>query len=337
MEKVLIIHTAFIGDIVLSTPIIEKIKKTNNNIEVYYLTTPAGKAVLQNNPNIKEIIVYDKRGIHKGIKGFLEIIKIIKSLKIDRAFILHRYLRSSLIAFLGNIRERVGYNIAAGSFLYTKKVEYKKEKHEVERILSFLDDNKSDENKIVLYPSESDVEKVEKMWKSLELYGKNVIAIAPGSKWFTKMWPIEYFNKVLEKLALNNNIKILVVGGKEEEGLNIEKYDNVENLIGKSSLLELKAIFDKCNMVVTNDSSPIHIASSTKAFIVAIFGATVKEFGFYPWSKNSIVVEVEGLECRPCGIHGGKTCPKNHFRCMREITPEMVYDIIIKNMNMRGE
>lgn len=337
MKKFIIIHTAFIGDIVLSTPVIEKIKKNNPESEIYYLTTPQGAAVLKNNPDIKEILVYDKKNIDKGVKGFIKIVNKIRELKIDEAIIPHRYLRSSAMAFLAGIKKRTGYDIASGSFLFTKKAEYKQNLHEVERILSLAEGENSEECRIKLYPSKEEVEKVETMWKTRELTGKKVVVIAPGSKWFTKMWPTEYFNELLKKLALHEEIKVLVIGGKDEESLKIEKTTNVENIIGKSTLLELKAIFDKSDLVVTNDSSPIHIASATKTFIIAIFGATVREFGFYPWSRNSVVMEIDGLKCRPCGIHGGKICPEGHFKCMREIKPENVYEEILKRLKVRSE
>lgn len=336
MKKFIIIHTAFIGDIVLSTPVIEKIKRNSPESEIYYLTTPQGAAVLKNNPDIKEILIYDKKNRDKGFKGFIKIVNKIRELKIDEAIIPHRYLRSSAIAFLAGIKNRTGYDIASGSFLFTKKVEYKKSLHEVERILSLAEGENPEESNIKLYPSKEEVEKVETLWKTGGLTGKKVVVIAPGSKWFTKMWPTEYFNELLKKLALHEEIKVLVIGGKDEESLKIEKTTNVENIIGKSTLLELKAIFDKSDIVVTNDSSPIHIASATKTFIIAIFGATVRAFGFYPWSKNSRVMEIDGLKCRPCGIHGGKSCPEGHFKCMREIKPETVYEEILKRLKIKG-
>ncbi|MGL4567356.1 MAG: glycosyltransferase family 9 protein, partial [Fusobacteriaceae bacterium] len=101
------------------------------------------------------------------------------------------------------------------------------------------------------------------------------------------------------------------------------------DLRGKTTLLQLAELLKRSEIVVTNDSSPVHIASAFKnTHIIGIFGPTVEKFGFFPWSRNSQVLEVHGLECRPCAIHGGDRCPKKHFRCMLEITPEMVYEKI---------
>lgn len=332
MKKIAVIHTAFIGDIVLSTPLIKKIAEKNENSEIYYVTTPAGKAVLKNNPNIKEVIVYDKRGVNKGIKGFREIAKKLKEIGIDRAYIPHRYLRSSALAFFSGIKERIGYSNSGGKIFLNQKIDYIKGIHEVDRLLNLVEGENPKERGIELFPSEEEIKNIDEIWKSRELEGKKVIVVAPGSKWFTKMWPIEYFNELIEKLSTKKCVKVVVVGGKEEELLRIRECENVENLIGKTTLLELKEIFKRAEVLVTNDSSPIHIASATDIFIIAIFGATVKEFGFYPWSKNSVVLEKNGLKCRPCGIHGGKKCQKGHFKCMRDISVEEVYSEIKKRL-----
>jgi heptosyltransferase II len=332
MKRIAIIHTAFIGDIVLSTPFIKKIAENNRGAEIYYVTTPAGKAILNNNPNIKEIIIYDKRGIHNGIKGFKEIVKNLKDLKIDKAYIPHRYLRSSALAFFSGINERIGYLNSGGKLFLNKKTEYVKGIHEVERLFNLVEGDNPKNQNIELFPSEKEIKNIDKIWKERELEGNKVVVIAPGSKWFTKMWPTEYFNTLIKKLSTEKCVKVVVVGGKDEELLRIESGENIENLIGKTSLLELKEIFKRAEVVVTNDSSPIHIASATDTFIIAIFGATVKEFGFYPWSKNSIVLEKKGVECRPCGIHGGKKCPKGHFKCMKDISVDEVYNEIKKRL-----
>lgn len=332
MKKIAIIHTAFIGDIVLSTPFIKKIAENNRGAEIYYVTTPAGKAILNNNPNIKEIIVYDKRGANKGIKGFKEIVRKLKELRIDRAYIPHRYLRSSALAFFSGIKERIGYSNSGGKIFLNKKIEYIKGIHEVERLFNLVDGENPKDNRIELFPSVKEIDNIDKMWKERGLEGNKVVIVAPGSKWFTKMWPTEYFNELIKKLSTEECVKVVIVGGKDEESLRIDSYKNVENLIGKTSLLELKEIFRRAEVIVTNDSSPIHIASATDTFIIAIFGATVKEFGFYPWSKNSIVLEKEGVKCRPCGIHGGKKCPKGHFKCMKDISVDEVYNEIKKRL-----
>lgn len=326
--RILIIHTAFIGDIVLSTPLIKKIKDTYPDSDITYVTTPSGEAILKNNPHINNIIVYDKRGEHKGINGVWQLGKRLRYENFNMVITPHRYLRSSILSWLSRSPIRKGYDIASGSCLFTEKIKYDRTKHEVEKLLSFVAPENKKRYEIELYPGEREKMKGDNLWKENLLEDKKIVVLAPGSKWFTKQWPVEYFNKLAESLKKLSNVRLIVVGGKEEVNLPIEK-ENIIDMRGKTSLLGLADILSRADVVVTNDSSPIHIASAfKKPRIFALFGPTVEKFGFFPWSLNSKVFQVDGLKCRPCGIHGGKSCPEKHFKCMRDILPEEVFNEI---------
>ena len=321
--NILIIHTAFIGDIVLSTALISKVKKKYPDSDIYYLTTPLGKEILKNNPKIKEIIVYDKKGKDKGFGAFISFVRKIRKLKIDVCLTPHRYLRSSILSFLSGASIRVGYDIASLSFVYNKKIKYDKTKHEVEKLLSFVDDSPK-RFELEMYPSEKDKIKIDTILKNF-FQNKKIILIAPGSKWFTKRWPEEYFKTLIQNLVKRNDLLIVITGGKEEKEIELNLDSKVLDLRGEISLLELAELTKRAILVVSNDSAPIHITSAfPNTRIVGIFGPTVKEFGFFPWSENSKVFEINGLYCRPCAIHGGNFCPEKHFRCMREITPDLI-------------
>ncbi|MCF2612519.1 MULTISPECIES: lipopolysaccharide heptosyltransferase II [Fusobacterium] len=326
--RILIIHTAFIGDIVLSTPLIKKIKDTYPDSDITYVTTPSGEAILKNNPHLNNIIVYDKRGEHKGISGVWQLGKRLRYENFNMVITPHRYLRSSILSWLSRSPIRKGYDIASGSCLFTEKIKYDRTKHEVEKLLSFVAPENKKRYEIELYPGEKEKMKGDNLWKENLLEDKKVVVLAPGSKWFTKQWPVEYFNKLAESLKKLSNARLIVVGGKDEINLPIEK-ENTIDMRGKTSLLELADILSRADVVVTNDSSPIHIASAfKKPRIFALFGPTIEKFGFFPWSLNSKVFQVDGLKCRPCGIHGGKSCPEKHFKCMRDILPEEVFNEI---------
>lgn len=324
--RILIIHTAFIGDIVLSTPLIKKLRDTYPKAEITYLTTPVGASILRNNTHLNHIIEYDKRGEHKGIKGFWAIAKKLKMEAYNLVITPHRYLRSTFLTFLTGAPIRRGYDSAAASFLYNERVHYDKSKHEVEKLLSFVPKDEGKRYEIEIFPTELEVEKVDKL---LEKRREKVVVVAPGSKWFTKKWPLEYFNRVIKELEKREDTTVVVVGGKEEMFFNMPLANTTIDLRGKTTLLELAEVIRRADIVLTNDSSPIHIASAfPNVRILALFGPTVEKFGFFPWSKNSEVFQVEGLECRPCSIHGGDSCPKKHFKCMLDIKPEMVLERI---------
>lgn len=330
--NILIIHTAFIGDIVLSTALIEKIAKRYEYSNIYYLTTPLGAQILKNNPNLKEIIVYDKRNKDKGFKGIFKIVKELRKKNIDLCLTPHRYLRSSLLTFFSGAKIKIGYDVAPFSFIFDKKIKYDKTKHEVEKLLSFLDDRIEEDNErfeLKLYPSIAEKNKVDLLFKDVQ--DKKIVVLAPGSKWFTKMWPEEYFNILIDSLSKMEHIKIVIVGGKEEKNINLELTGKVLDLRGETTLLELAEVIRRADIIVSNDSSPIHIGSAFENVkVVGIFGPTIREFGFFPWSKNSTVFEVKDLYCRPCGIHGGNKCPETHFKCMKDIRPQMIENEIKK-------
>ena len=188
--NILVIHTAFIGDIALSTPFVRALSDTYPGANLYYLTTPAGATLLQNNPLIKEVVVFDKKGKDKGLKGFFKTVKLLRKYKLNKVFILHRYLRSSFLGYFSGAKERIGFDIASGSFLYTKKIKYRKDLHEIDRLLKFVD-GEPGKYKVEIYPSDVNAGNIDKIWQKYDIKEQKIIAVAPGSKWFTKMWPRE--------------------------------------------------------------------------------------------------------------------------------------------------
>lgn len=331
--NILIIHTAFIGDIVLSTTLVAKIKDKYPHSNIYFLTTPAGGAILKNNPKLKEIIIYDKRGKDKGFFSFLKLVKNIRTKNLDICICPHRYLRSSLLASLSAAKIKIGYDIAVLSSVYNEKIKYDTTKHEVEKLLSFIKTDKPNQRyEIELYPDNTNKKNIDSFLS--EKKKKKIITIAPGSKWFTKKWPEEYFQILIENLSKYDDFLIFISGGEEEKEINLKLNTKIIDLRGKISLLDLAELCRISDLVLSNDSAPLHIASAfPKTKVFGIFGPTVKKFGFFPWSKNSKVFEINNLSCRPCAIHGGKSCPEKHFKCMREIYPEIIEKEICTYLN----
>ncbi|MDR1792741.1 MAG: glycosyltransferase family 9 protein [Bacteroidales bacterium] len=330
-KKILIIHTAFLGDIILSTPLLSKISHYYTDCKIYYLTTPLGAEILQHHPHIEHFIIYDKRGKDKGFRGWLRILKQIKKEHFDIVFALHRYLKTTLFAYFSNAYIRIGYNIAFLNKLFTKRVIYVKKKHEVERLLSFVEPIDDPDYSIALFPDNADFQIVQQ-WLSADFNGKR-ITIAPESQWFTKQWLWEYFQILVEKLSKIENLQIVIVGQKKDNLFSNSK--NIIDLRGKTSLSQWMAVIAMSDVLVSNDSASVHIASAFPSVkIHAIFGPTIKEFGFYPWSQNSVIHEVSGLPCRPCGIHGSNRCKKKHFKCMKNILPQTVFDAICTSLKI---
>ena len=337
--KILIIHTAFIGDIVLSTPLIQKLKDLYPKSEIDYLTLPTNQSVLYNNPNLNEIILYDKKGKDKGIKGFLKVLKILKQKKYNYAVIPHRFIKSILLAKLAKIPDIVGFDVATGSSLLDKKVHYDMKKHEVERLLNLVG-YEGKKIPVRIYPAKENFVKIEKMLKNSGYTGKKeqkLILVAPGSQRPEKMWPIEKYREVIQKLKKNENYFIGITGSKSEKELplNFEKDKNVIDFRGEISLVEFGALISKADVVVGNDSSPIHIASGfEKPFVIGIFGPGKRSLGFFPWTEKSNVIEdnefyENNIVTIPKKQHKYK---KDYYKGIPLISTDRVYEEIIKRI-----
>ena len=334
--KILIIHTAFIGDIVLSTPLIQKLKDLYPKSEIDYLTLPTNQSVLYNNPNLNEVILYDKKGKDKGIKGFLKILKILKQKKYDYAVIPHRFIKSILLAKLAKIPDIVGFDVATGSSLLDKKVHYDMKKHEVERLLNLVG-YEGKKIPVRIYPAKENFVKIEKMLTISGYTGKKeqkLILVAPGSQRPEKMWPIEKYREIIERLKKNKNYFIGITGSKSEKELplNFEKDKNVIDFRGEISLVEFGALISKADVVVGNDSSPIHIASGfEKPFVIGIFGPGKRSLGFFPWTEKSNVIEdnefyENNIVTIPKNQHEYK---KDYYKGIPLISTDRVYEEII--------
>ena len=342
MEKrILIIQTAFIGDVVLTIPLVKVLKEYQNDIEIDFLCIPETANLLNGNPMINEVIVYDKKGTDKGFTGLINIFKKIRKRKYDIVLSPHRSYRSALISFLSNSQNRISFDKSSLGFLYTQKVEYLKGVHEIIRNLKLLEPLGIQKTKIVkpdLFPGEVDKTTVDKLFKSHGINDRDrFIIVAPGSVWFTKRFPEEKFINLLNYFS-EDDIKIVLIGSKSDYELcdriiNASNNKMIYNLAGELSLLQSTELIKRGKLIITNDSAPLHIANSVGTDGVAIFGATVTDFGFYPYGKNDVVFEINGLDCRPCGIHGGNKCPVKTFDCMLQVDEKEIYRTALKMLS----
>ncbi len=325
-KKILIIQTAFLGDTILITPLIKAIKDLFPTCLIDVVTLPKNKIVFQNNPHIDEIICFDKS---KKFSSFFDVLKKIKANKYEISFLPHSSFTTTLLAYFGGIKKRIGFNRRISKYFLTDKVNFRKDCLRIEKNLDLLKiySDKEYKKQTKLYPSENEIEFAESKLKNIS---NKTIAIAPGSIWVTKRWGEKNYTSLLRKLP--DNISYVFLGAKEDSDLCqkiIEKLENREclNLAGESSILESTAILQKCELLLCNDSGAMHIANAVGTQVVSFFGPTVKDLGYFPFREKDFVFEVD-LPCRPCGKHGHKKCPLGHHDCMKMITPEMVYSKI---------
>lgn len=334
-ERILIIQTAFLGDVILSLPLLQIVKKKYPLSAIDFLCIPATSQLLMNNPYVNEVIVYDKR--NSGMKGFISLVNKLRNKKYDLIISSHRSFRTAVISKLSFAKKSITFDKSSLSFLYDERVSYDSSLHEIQRNLKLLLPLGIKEKDIArpeLFPGKEECAKVNEFLSDENIRDNDrYICIAPGSVWFTKRFPKEKFVKVCDLLK-DEDIKIILIGGESDKNLceyilksTVNK--NIINAAGKLSVLESAELIRRSSLLISNDSAPLHIANSVETDVIAIFGATTPAFGFFPFGKKDVIIETIGLKCRPCSIHGGNECPVKTFICMNEIDEKRIVESVL--------
>lgn len=324
MQRVAVIQTAFPGDVILSTPMFEALKEKFPGCETVAVVRPESAGLLERDPNVDEIEVFDKYGVDKGITGIFGLAGRLRGCA--RAYIVQRHFRSALVALLAGIPVRVGFDNAQARWLYTKRVKYREDVHEVERCLSLLERIERRYSPKIHIDRETS-RNIRELLRSEGIVGDYAV-VAPGSVWPTKRYP--YYPGLIHLIGEKLKLPAVLVGGRGDipDAQSIVEACAVRphNMVGKTDLVESAAVISGAKIVFANDSAPAHISAAVGTPVVAIFGPTVPRFGFAPYSENSAVADVGDLYCRPCTRHGGKRCPQRHFRCMLELSPARIIE-----------
>lgn len=333
VNTIAIFQTSFIGDSVLTTPLIQKTAKLFPESKIVVITRPQTEDIFRPMKEVSQIILNDKKGWNK-IAGVWKTANAIKQTHADILLVPHRSFRSALIAWLSRVPIRIGFTSSEGRFLYTKTVPFSWMIHDAERNLSLLQGivkEKFTAEKLNMRYAPSAEENVERLMRDFNLTGKTLVGIHAGSAWPTKCWPMEYFVQLISRLQTELGVQAVLVGGGKQDAALGEKIcqlakGHAASLCGKTSLADLMALMQHLKLFITNDSGPMHIATAFDVPTLAIFGPTTRELGFFPYGEGHRVMEVKNLPCRPCALHGGKKCPEGHFKCMRDISPDTVFE-----------
>ncbi len=331
--KILVIQTAFIGDLIMTTPIFRALREVFPKAQIDVLVIPQSSIILKYNPYIDKIYTFDKKsGVVRKIFSFFHIIQRFRKEKYDIGISVQSSYTSAFILLFAGIGRRIGYRRL---LFASDKVLLPKGLHNRLRVLKLLEplSKKSFSDSTEIFLSEAEVLKAKEIIDKYSNPNNIKIAIAPGSVWETKKWPWEYYAE-LAKLLLSDNIDVFLIGSKQENELcekiiSHSQNPNTFNLAGKLNLLESTALISEMDLLVCNDSSPLHIANAVGTDVFAFFGPTVQRFGCFPYRPNDKMLEVT-LDCRPCSKHGGHRCPLGHHNCMELIKPEYVHQLIIE-------
>lgn len=319
-KKILIIRLSSLGDILLTTPLIRSIKKEFPQVEIEMLLRYEYRETLENNPYLTRLLLLERTK-----KSEAEIFGTINSVGYDliidlqnniRTTILLRRLKKNVLSFkkrrldkflLVNFKINRMKNLPPIPQRYAETVEG-----------LTLDDDGLD----LFIPEEIKPQNVH----------HNTIALCPGARHFTKRWQFDYF-VTLGKMLISNKYNVALIGGRSDLEICNKLYEEIPgsiNLCKEDGILQIASNLKNCIAAVCNDSGLMHTACAVKTPVLAIYGSTVKEFGFTPYKNKNIILENINLNCRPCTHIGKSSCPKKHFRCMKDLTPESAYKSLLK-------
>ena len=312
-NKILLIQTAFIGDVILATSVLEKLYEHFPQAQLDLLVQKGNESLFPGHPFLHRVLTFNKK--EKKRRELQRLIKEIRQEDYDWVINLHRFASSGILTAFSGAKRKSGFAKNPLSRLFTHRFPHEilpdGTRHEIDRnhnlIAEWTDQTPA---KPRLYPSADDVKVIPT--------GKYV-CVAPASVWFTKQYPKQGWIEFLNKLP--KDVEVHLLGGPGDERLCAEiqlqcRHPRVRNRAGELSLLQSAALMSGASMNYVNDSAPLHLASAMNAPVTAIFCSTVPGFGFGPLSDNRTVLETKHtLSCRPCGIHGKRACPEGHFMC----------------------
>jgi heptosyltransferase-2 len=319
----LVIQTAFLGDVVLTTPLLSALAERHGPVDV--VTTPGAATLLEGHPAVHRVIRYDKKGRDRGLAGLRRIAAELRTRRYSRAYLPHRSWRSAALALLARVPERTGFADSAAAITYTTRVPRARAGHEVERLLALAGERAGAAPPVSLGLDAEDHAAADR-WLAEHAVPAGFTAVAPGSIWGTKRWP--YY----PAFAASVEGPLVVIGGREDAEVAGEIVaaapGRAWSAAGALSLRGSAALIRRARTLVTNDSAPLHLATAVGTPVVAIFGPTAPELGFGPRDERSLALGHSGLRCRPCSAHGPAVCPLGHHRCMRELPVATVLEAV---------
>ena len=331
-KSFLVIQTAFIGDVVLATALVEKLHQHYPHARIDFLLRKGNEGLLKGHPFIHEVLIWNKK--QQKLRNLFRLLQLIRRKRYDGVINVQRFAATGLLTVFSGARLRIGFDKNPWSRFFDRRVPHVVSTpsypiHEVERnqsLIAVLTDAVPARPK--LYPSQADTTTI-----SALIPAGPFICIAPASVWFTKQYPARKWASFIRQIP--SHYQIFLLGGPEDRALCAgiieasEAADRVVDLSGRLSFLESAALQSRALMSYVNDSAPLHFASATNAPVTAVYCSTLPSFGFGPLSDQRFIVEIAGdLACRPCGLHGRKACPEKHFNCAMNITDQQLLDTL---------
>jgi len=328
-KSILVIQTAFIGDVILATSLLESLRSIFPAASIDFLLRKGNQNLLEKDPRLRKVLVLDKSEKYKSL---IRVISDIRSARYDLLVNLQRFTTTGIVTILSGAKYTIGFNKNPLSLLFDHRVKHEigeegTNLHEIDRnhhLINSLTELGPAKPKLFIPDSASD--------KIKNYTGKPYICIAPASVWFTKQYPASGWVSLINSLPSDLTIYLLGAASEYQLAAQIvsgcEGHSEVINLAGELNLLESAALMKQAKLVYTNDSAPMHLASAVNAPVCAVYCSTIPAFGFGPLSDFARIVEVDSpLYCKPCGLHGYKSCPEGHFKCAKDIKTKQLTDV----------
>lgn len=340
-KKILVIRFSSLGDVMLTLPLITALRNEFPKANIDYLTKEKYAEVLKFNPNLNSIIEADD---YLDFKGLKQLKTQLKQSSYDLVIDAHNNLRTFYLKLFLTAQKLTFKKYSVRKFLFVRfKLNLMKKLPTIaQRYINILSPllSRHEENFDLLpeiCADDTSKQKAGNILGALNIpAGRKLICICPASMHFTKTYPVENYIELIEKFDRDKFAFILA--GKGNDKKSIEKIvssfkDNVYDLCDKLNIPELTVVMKRCDLVICGDTGPMHIAEGLDKPLIVLAGSSVKEFGFYPQGINSVVLENNNLNCRPCSHIGRDYCPKGHFKCMNEISPGEVYLTAMKTFS----
>jgi lipopolysaccharide heptosyltransferase II len=337
-EKFLVVRTDRMGDVILSTPVLEAIKSVFPQSRITMMVSPYTKELLNNNPHLDDVILDDYKDNHKGIKGFFRLMKKARNEKFDVAVLLHPTFRLAILLFLSGISYRIGTGYRWYQIFFNRKVyQHRKKnlKHELDYNMDLLKPLGISSQRILpkVYLSEAEKNFSDGIFENFEIKKSEfgpveadlLLVIHPGSGNSSLNLPIKRFAQAADSLIENMKAKVIITGTEKEKALAnlMESYmrNKPINLVGRTTLRQLASLLKKCDVLISNSTGPMHLAAAlgtpTVAIFCPIFVAGPIRWGPYGEGHEVILPPVPiCFKCEP------KRCP--HYDCMEKIKAERI-------------
>lgn len=331
MLRIVVVQTAFLGDVVLTTPLLRELRRARPDARLAVVTTAAGRRLLAGTAGIDELLIFDKRWRPAGLASFVRLVGALRRGRFDVAIAAQRSHRTGQLLWCSRARLRIGFEGAPGAWSYHRLVPWRADDHAVRRYLDLATPLGGEPATADPWPRLAvDPVADRDIAHRLEaggLEGVPWICVAPGSARFTKRWQPEGFAEVIRRLAARGLSSVLV--GTAAEGALCRRIAASSGarpmvLAGVTDVAGLVALAARARVALANDNGAGHVAAAVGTPVVTIFGPTSPAAGYAPLGAPARAVERADLACRPCSSHGPRRCPLGHLACMRELRPEAV-------------